>query len=206
MIVVVVNQDDYDSVVKVIATLKQKEGLLKGIGDMMVAASHQAFDEQRFGSVDWPQRYPNQNPPFLNVAGAVADFSSGRSEPKSRRFNPRPALRDTSSMMLSIAREVTDKETVEIGTNVPYAPIHQFGGVSSQRVSKDTKKRIAKWLLKDKGKPYRDKLLPLLKPNLTTWDTEVNRRPFLGVTPKLADDIRDAVVDHVKEGTGGVDS
>ena len=203
-ITVIVDPNDYESVVHVLGVLNNKRELLEGIGALMVGVSQRAFDEQQYGDTPWPQRYPNQNPPFLNVAGAIADFAGGRNAPKARRFNPRPALRDTSNLMHSIAYEVQGRDTVEVGTPVPYASIHQFGGVSRQPVDKGTKKRIAKWLLKDEGKPYRDKLLPALKPNLTMWDTEVNRRPFLGVTEQLADDIREAVVTHLEEGLGGV--
>lgn len=196
-----VNRGDDRAIARILGALRNKETLLDSIGLLMVAESMQAFEQQSFGGEDWPERYPNQSSPFINVAGAVRDFASGRSEPKDRRFDRRPALRDTSRLMSSIAHQVQGGDTVEVGTTVPYASVHQFGGTSSQPVTQATKTRIASWLKTAKGKPFRGKLGPVF--HVEQWETDVVRRPFLGITPALEKDIPEMVAEHIREEAGG---
>jgi len=205
-IVIRIDAGDTEGVVRILGALKDKQGLLEQVGNVIVEDAHHAFYAQRHGKELWPHRYPNQQPPYLNIAGTIEDFSRGKDAPKDRRFTPSPALRDTNQLINSIAFQVTGEDSVEVGTTVPYASVHNFGGVSSQRVTGETKNRIAKWLLTPKGRAYRDKLLPVLKKNLTTWDTQVVRRQFIGLTSDLANDLHTVTVDHLKEVTGGGDS
>ena len=201
--VIVINDAETNPLVKLRGALGDTGPILERIGAIMEAGAQKAFDEQRFGSFVWPERYPNQSSPFISVAGAVADFSEGKSEPKGRRFDRRPALRDRGILIGSIRSRVVAGEAVEVGSTVPYAATHQWGLVSSQPVTKETKQRIAKWLLKPKGKPYRDKMTPVLAKNRTSWDTEVVQRPFLGVTAQMEEDIATTVETMIAEAAGG---
>ena len=201
--VIVINPNETNPLVKLRGVLDNARPILERIGAIMEAGSQQAFDEQRFGSFAWPERYPNQSSPFISVAGALADFAEGKSEPKGRRFDRRPALRDRGILIGSIRSRVVGTETVEVGSTVPYAATHQWGLISSQPVTKETKQRIAKWLLKPKGAPFRSKMTPLLAKNRTTWDTQVNQRPFLGVTAQMENDIQATVETMIAEAAGG---
>lgn len=201
--VIILNPNEPDSFVRVRGALRNKGNMLTRIGALMVAGAQQAFRQQRFGSFEWPGRYPNQSEPVINVAGAVADFAGGASRPKARRFQRRPVLFDRGILRQTIASRNTGEDTVEVGTTTPYAATHQWGLVSTQPVNKDTKKRIAKWLLQDEAKPYRGKMRFLLQPNRSSLDTEVVQRPFLGVTPEMEDDIRRTVEMSIAEAAGG---
>lgn len=195
--VIVINPNRADPTVTIRGALADKRDLLEQVGALMEEESQQAFQRQRFGDFAWEPRYPNQSDPFINVAGALSDFAKGGNQPKSRRFQRRPALRDTGQLQRSIRSRVRSNDSVEVGTNVEYAPFHQFGLVSVQKVDQATKKRIAKWLLTDRGVQYRPHLTFLTNPNTNTLDTETVQRPFLGVTPALEADIATAVEEHI---------
>lgn len=151
------------------------------IAKLLRAASQRAFVDQRFGTDVWPPRYPNQEvPPFANVAGIVADFNRGMNAP-SRRFEKRPALRDTGEMLNRLrgsAAVVFGDFEVSVRSDVDYAEKHQTGGKSSQPVSPQAKTMLAK-LLK-KRPELRAKLGFLF--TIDELETEVNKRPFIGVT------------------------
>jgi len=203
--IVVIDSRRPDAYVRLVGALKKPRTALERVANIVRECAKQAFADQAFGAFKWAPRYPNQKGPFLNVAGALEDFSSGKDKPKGNRFDDTPAVRDTGNLMGSIASEIVDDHTAAIGSTVPYAANHQWGLVSSQPVSNDTKGRIAKWLLGD-GAEYRDKLTPMLKPGLTQWDTEIVQRPFLGVTEAMEDDIQEAVEDLIAEAANGGNS
>ena len=202
--VVIINTDETHPFVKLRSALTDTKPILTRIGAILEAGAQAAFSDQKFGSVAWPHRYPNQAEPFVNLAGALSDFAAGSSNPKSRRFSRRPAVMDTGRLLRSIRSRVTGRDRVEVGTTVEYAPAHQWGGVTSQPVTDDAKKKIAAWLLTPGGKPYMSKMTFLLQKNRATLDTKVAHRPFLGVTATMEKDITSAVEELVAEAaTGG---
>ncbi len=93
-----------------------------------------------------PRRVPN-------VPGVLADLAAG-STPKSRRFVDRPALIDTGRLRDSIAWRPIGRDKIEVGTVVPYADLHQQGGVTTVTVTQKMKDALAKWLKKS-VKAYR---------------------------------------------------
>jgi phage gpG-like protein len=187
---------------------------LKQIGIYLVNQAQDAFVRQGLGEIEWPERYPNQSEPFVNVAGLVSDFNSGKSEPKANRFDRRPAAMESGTLAGSITFTVFG-DHVSVGTNVPYAPLHQYGGKSRQPVTPEAKARLGKWfekrgrkakkerakartettnpLARDVAKP--DPLVEKLRFLLTTdeLETEVVQRPFLGITDEVEREIRDVV-------------
>jgi phage gpG-like protein len=127
--------------------LKSARKLLKQFGALLVSDSQGAFQDQEFGGVRWPERYPQQADPFLNIAGAVQDFTEGRKEPRSDRFQRRPALvTNDAALSRSISSAVVGDDAVQVGSVVPYADAHQLGLTTSQPVTEDTKDRIAEWI------------------------------------------------------------
>lgn len=153
----------------------------KQIAALLQAASQRAFRDQRFGTDVWPPRYPNQQgPPFANVAGILSDLNRGMNPPK-RRFENRPALRDTGEMLnrLRGAAAVTFGDfAITLRSDVPYADKHQTGGQSKQPVTAQAKQGLSRLL----------KRRPDLRPRLgflftlPMLETEVAKRPFIGVT------------------------
>jgi phage gpG-like protein len=151
---------------------------LRQIGALMVAESQAAFRNQSFGDTRWPERHSP------NIFGILADFHAGRSAPPSRRFQPRPALRDTGRLSGSIAFELVGRYAVRAGTNVEYAEVHQTGG-KVESVPIDVQVRTALWAwLKRKPKALRKQLGWLLNKKFRDkrLQSTVPARPFVGVT------------------------
>lgn len=173
--------------------LENPKPVLFQAGAIMAAGSERAFTEQRFGSIPWPERYPNQTEPFINVAGALADFEKGRAAPLPRRFVRRPALKDREMLAQSITFALSGPDGVEVGSSLPYANVHQHGGVSTQRVSETAKQAMRKWLQTPQGSAFRGKLIPLTQPNVTQHDTEVVQRPFVGISDEIESELIDMI-------------
>jgi len=128
--------------------------LMTELAMMGEASAMKAFETQTFDGTRWLPRYPEQKPPKFNVAGALQDWASGRKAPKPSRFTDRPALVDEGmrgGLWGSIRGRVIDAQTAEWGTTKEYANVHQFGGVSVQPITEDTKERIRKWLYTPSG-------------------------------------------------------
>lgn len=200
-VVIVINPERTDPWVELRNALREKKRALKMVGAVLESGAQRAFEEERFGDRKWPGRYPNQADPFINVAGAMADFEGGAEAPKGRRFDRRPALTDTGNLAGSIASKQVGRNRVEVGTMVEYAADHQWGLTSSMRLTKGGKQRLAKWLLGGSGRPYRKKMVPLL--SKTSHDTDIVQRPFLGVTEEMEDDIQRTVEIVIAEAAGG---
>lgn len=161
------------------AALENPTKALTQIGVLMVAESQQAFKEQKLGDKAWDQRAP------VNVFGVIADFHQGKRKPASRRFDRRPALVDTGRMRKSIAFQVHGK-TVDVGTNLDYAKVHQTGGeVESKPVTESVRKLLGAWL-KKQGVEMKRRLGWLLNKKFAGEKItgKVPARPFVGITKK----------------------
>lgn len=160
--------------------------LLRAVGSMAVSISQRAFRDQAFDGVPWPGRYPNQSDPFINVAGMVADFRSGKTRLPARRFERRPALRDIGTLFNSLGFKVVDANTVEVGADkniAPYADLHNAGGKTTQPVTETVRKALSKWLKSKQGRPHREKVGFLFRTDVL--ETQLVRRRFIGVTEAL---------------------
>lgn len=192
-----ISADDADPVLRILARLNNPDPMLRQIAAIMTATSQQSFEEQRLGEFVWRRRYPFQSEPFVNIAGLVADLAKGGSV-KGRRFVRRPALIDTNALRLTVNSRIAGKNKVETGTPLPYAALHQFGGTSTQMVTDHVKKGLAKFLRSARGKQYRGKLGFLF--NTEALETEVNQRPFIGITDEAEKQIVKVVEDHLADG------
>lgn len=121
---------------------RNPDRILRQIGVVMLAGSQRAFREQRFGAVVWPKRYPNQpESETLNIAGAVEDLKSGP-RLKSRRYDSRPAGRDTGDLMGRLTAQVRGG-LLEVGSDVPYATRFHAGGESRITITNQIKYNLA---------------------------------------------------------------
>ena len=174
---------------RVIAKLvKDATPALAAIGAFLVAQSGRAFREQRFGNREWPARR------IPNVPGIVQDLNRG-SPPKARRFQGRPALVDTGNLRRSITFSVQAPRSVVVGTTLPYAGIHQTGGLTEPviltPVGRDT---LARVLRRDRN--LTDDLGHLFsKP---TVFRNVPARPFVGLQPGDSQEIEKILVDVIE--------
>lgn len=175
--------------------LENPTAALKQIGALMVAESQNAFRQQRLGDKQWEARAP------INVFGIIADFAAGAAEPPARRFKRRPALRDTGRLASSISFRLVDEHTVEVGTVVEYAQVHQAGGeVKSEKITKGVQEALWEWL-KGKGRRWKRDLGWLLNKQFTDTEltAEVPARPFIGITDKTRDYVRRAIGREIME-------
>lgn len=200
------------------------------MGGRLATSSQKAFTDQQFGDFSWPARYFGKGDPFVNVAGAIEDLTTG-ARIKSRRFETRPALTDTGTLFKSITHEVKSGTEVQVGSPLEYAADHQHGKSRSMPVTQTVKDNLAKWLKKGDrvvgksvtgkttqfdpesafgkitgvkgdrdrsigfatsaifggGNPFRSRLGFLF--NLDTYDFEIIRRPFIGVTDEAEKDV-----------------
>lgn len=199
--------------------------LMKWIGALGVASSQLAFREQALGDIKWDPRYPGQEAPKFNIAGALMDWKSGRKNPKPNRFQDKPALIDEGirgGIMGSLTFQVTGPLGVAWGTNKTYARQHQEGGKTTIPYDDATRQRISEWLYKKapqkrkatKGILRRDKVktglgesrvrseyakhvAPLV--HASVWKQRIIARPFVGITDILAKDIESAIKLYFKK-------
>jgi phage gpG-like protein len=168
----------------------------KIVGLTLESQSQRAFLEQRLGEWVWPERYPNMDDPFVNLA-ALVNWTSAGGQVQRRFFDRRPALMGGGDLARSVSSRVSNG-VVEVGSALPYAGLHQWGGPSSQPVTEQAKKTIGKYIGEEKvngawrqkknlgaaqkrqRKEFFYRLHPLL--GMTTMETTVNQRPFLGIT------------------------
>lgn len=192
--------DDLDAALRgALDRLNDLTPVLKAIGQLLVNTSQAAFDDEQFGEYRWEERYPNQSPPHINIAGAISDLNDGGTI-KRRRFEPRPALSDTGQLRQSIAWRIVSRDQVEYGSTVPYAADMQLGLKSQLPITGQAKSGIYRFLKTAEGKAYRDKLGWILNRylNVDTLETETVARPFVGVTDRDQRIIRAMVEAHVK--------
>lgn len=110
---------------------------LDAIGAVLESRAKVAFGEQKRGKEKWPARH------VPNIAGIVSDLRQGKTPP-ARRFEPRPAGVDTGRLLADIGSRVTGKDTVEIGSRLPYAGLIQYGGKSVQPWPDSAKEMLRK--------------------------------------------------------------
>lgn len=173
--------------------LDNPQAALKQIGALMVSESQRAFKAQQFGKTKWPPRAE------VNVFGIIADFAEGKKSPPKRRFERRPALKDTGRLSSTIAFQIKGKDVVEVGSNLPYAGVHHHGGpVESKTITEEVQRLLGNWLFRVTGtarESQADRLAFLLNKKLIgkKLPGKVPARPFVGVTPRTIKDVKEAV-------------
>lgn len=177
------------------ANLDRPNAALKQIGALMVSESQRAFKAQTFGKDAWQARAP------VNVYGIIADFAEGKKKPPERRFQTRPALRDTGRLAASIAFQVIGSDTVEVGTNLEYASVHQAGGrIESKKITPAVRKALWSWL-KKQSKELKGQLGFLLNKKFENKSLvgDVPARPFVGVTDQTIEDVEETIGVRIME-------
>lgn len=185
--------DPGDKVRRVEADLANPERILKQIGILMVAESQQAFAQQQFGGRQWqPRSVPN-------VFALIADFAAGKNPP-ARRFEARPALRDTGRLAASIAFRVLGNAT-EVGTNLPYAAVLNDGGEQkSEKITEAVQERLWKWL-KGPGSQWKKRLGWLLNKKFRDQQLthRIGARKFVGLSQQTMEDINEVIGSEIAQ-------
>lgn len=197
------------NVERVLSDRNMQAELLNSVGSMYQKASQRSFQEQRWGSESWPARYPSQREPKVNVAGCIKDFNAGRRKPYARRFQDRPALKDTGDLRRSIAYRVVVSEGgvpyVEIYSPLDYALTQLEGGESTMHITPAARDAAREWLGTPEGMPYRSKLWRVFSKRDGLYVVKVNARKFLGTTPALERKTARMIVAAAESGRVGVD-
>lgn len=168
-------------------TLGDLTPVMDSLGALLTARSQASFRTQGKRGRPWP---PRLTP---NVPGIIRDLNSGGS-PKARRFQPRPALVDTGTLRRSITWEVSGSgREVTVGTNVPYAKLHNEGGDSTSTLTSQGRQRLAAWLRRDPTNRVHGLGFLFSQPSVTV---AVRKRAFLDLTS----DDRKLIVDHIEAG------
>jgi phage gpG-like protein len=194
-----------DSIRRFRARLRNLRPALDSIGAYLQSESVASFAAQRLGEYRWNERYPQQEEPFINIAGVLAYAGQGKT-PRKFHFDRRPALVGTGNLRRSIAYTVAGPGLVEIGVAGgarSYGALHQFGGTSKLAITETTRRVLRNWLFTKKGKDrkgkagYAAKLVPLLNQNV--YSQSVYKRPFIGCTPENGAEIRRIVTHFLTE-------
>ncbi len=160
----------------------RKRIALVRIGAFLVIRAQTAFDEQQRGDFEWPERS------VPNIAGIVSDCERGGSI-KERRFQERPAGIDNGILRASVAWDLVDESSVQVGVNLDYGSLIQFGGTVEIDVTQSTIDCIVEYLV---DHPERDSatLRALIRKGPHTFIIEVPARPFIAVTDDELADLR----------------
>jgi len=150
--------------------LQRPREVMEAIGALMQGRAVAAFRQQRRGSKAWaPRMVPN-------VPGIVRDLNAG-GFPKSRRFEPRPAVVDTGLLRNSITWAVgANGRSVTVGTTVPYAATQNEGGSSDVTLTSGGRRQLTLWLRRDESARELGIGWLFSKP---TFTVNVRARPFL---------------------------
>lgn len=173
--------------------LENPRRALGRIGARLQNESAQAFNNQGLGEIAWSLPYDGAEP-FINVAATLGDFAAGLKKPRNRVFR-RAALRQSGDLSKSIEYNVLDDKTVEVGSGLPYAGLHQRGGKSVVRITKAGQIALAKWLKSKAGKPYTDRLGAFV--TRQRHEIRVQPRPFIGITDDARADITEIVESEI---------
>lgn len=119
--------------------------LLTAMGALTVKQSQRAFREQRMGNVRWKTRGDTRMNP--NWPAILADMAAGRASVPERRFRDSPVLVDTGMLKRSVTWRLVGRDTVEIGSNLPYAGVLHAGGESKTvPITKAVQDRLSDWI------------------------------------------------------------
>jgi hypothetical protein len=149
-------------------------------GQIAVDYCRKAFSDQSFGGTPWPAR---KTPSIMGVAQDLSVGPTVREE----RFRSRPALYVTGALKNSIGWEVQSRHSIRIISRLPYAKAMQEGGQSKViRITKTVRRNLAEFL---RGHPQHRKDLAFMF-NVPSVSSDVKPRPFIGITPDLADHLQ----------------
>ena len=155
--------------------------ILKQMGLVIVEEAQTAFREQRLGDKVWAK------PLTPDLGGIIDDLRKGSSIKPRRFVQADKALVRSSRLMKSIAWRLIGRKAVEAGSNLPYAPTHQFGLKSELEIPTDIHDNLAAFLRKERKRRAGARAELGWMFSLSSITINVRIRPFLGITRRLAE-------------------
>lgn len=121
---------------------------------------------------------------FVLLRSISKNFKEGgrpvRWHPSQRALRERgKTLVDTTRLKSSMTFRFLNKKTIAVGTNVKYAPIHQWGGKIDKNV---TVKEHYRYIKRAFGRPIAGRRV-LVKQHQRQMNTSIPARPFLMIQP-----------------------
>lgn len=180
---------------------------LKRVGAMMKGRVARTFASQGRDGIEWRARK------VPNVIGIIKDMEAGRKSIPNRRFEYRPAARDTGLLARSISFQVEGNTAVSIGTVVQYANKVQGGGVSVARINMVARNNLSDVVARARARvakgtaTRKDEMISDLGYLLFASQVKVNvpPRPFVYFSPKDRGDIFQMARDYFgKPGSAAV--
>lgn len=158
-----------DGVQFIAKNFKDLSPLMERVGQYLKSVSLVAFANQRFDKKEWPAR---KTP---SIMGIVEDLSRGPYV-SDERFKSRKALVNTGNLRRSLSIVVSPK-TVRITSNMPYATLHNEGGLNILPITATTRRNLSTFL---KSHPSLRSSLGFL---FRKWEVEANipQRQFMGM-------------------------
>jgi len=154
--------------------------IFEGIAKQLISTAQRSFEDQQFGGVKWPKRYPSQDSPSLNIAGLISDFNAGK-EPPQRRFEDRPVGIDRGDLASNYQWKTDGPFAFDVGAYQSYAQAFHEGGEFSMPVLPETVDRLRDFVRKH---PQYDAALARFtgeEPD-EEYASRFARRPLMGVT------------------------
>lgn len=186
-----------DAVKKPLRALNQMGAILKG-------RTKAGFQDQGRPAGSWPERA------VPNVPGILQDHHEGADAPKSRRFDPRPALIDRGLMRDGVNHQVIGGTRLEVGMSGPaqeYVDKHQFGDPENETLpnTPEFKEWLWRWLQTSEGEPWKGRLGYLLnKARLGPEKWAIRARPIFVLTPEDVTDIAELTGVEIVNAAAGV--
>lgn len=136
-----------EGAVKLTERLRDTRPVLAKIGALTLAQAKGAFRAQRLGHVVWPERYPKQKGPFINIAPVVMYAGRGQT-PVADDFRKRPALIGHApyDLMNKLSARIVSDDEVEVGHPDEWSGRFQHGGLGRIPITETTRQTIFKWL------------------------------------------------------------
>lgn len=125
---------------RLIVKVKDRRPVLEAMGQQLVTITKKAFNDASLRASAWPGRASDARHIGYNAKGQRINKNTGKVEGK-------PLLKKTGALWQSIRITAVAPESVTVGSDRPYAAIHQFGGPihmpdRKQRLLFDSKKRF----------------------------------------------------------------
>ena len=201
---------DVERILELLEPSRFKNDIREGIGGMLVSRAQNAFVDEEWDGEKWPKKYPGSEPPFINKAAALKDLLD-RGKVREDALRQEHPLQGMTGMML---KTVSDRSfssasgqsggfEVQVGWGSgpakSYAAVHMLGGTTEQRITQGARDNLRKQKEASGTSPEMKEALTKKMGFVNSQDelvTRGNKRPALGITPTIGEDIQRWIEDY----------
>lgn len=200
---------DVERLIDLLDPSRFKNDIREGIGGLLVSRAQNAFVDQEWDGEKWPDKYPSMGKPFINKAAALSDLNNRGKVLRDTLDQGNPLqlkghmLRSVSDRAFNSASGRRGGYEVQVGWGFgpakDYAAIHMLGGTTKQRITQGARDALKKQKAASGTTPEMKKALTERMGFVNSQDelvTQVHRRPALGITKQIGEDIQRWVQDY----------